>query len=372
MVKFRNAEKEEYCEFTDLSNYVFKVDFEKVLPKTFNENYDFQNITKVAEDENGRLIAGVCVLPQQVVVGECSLDTNFLGGVAVHPRHRGENLMKALINMWLEEVKGSCDISVLTGLRQRYEYFGYTPGGVQWEYMLNVHNIRHALKDTDSGKITFEPLAEAEGGFEFAAQFNNSRKVNVYRDAANADKIMVSYRQHPFAVMEKGNIIGYLITSLDRGEISELALCDYADTKRVLKAYFEFFAVEKAKVVLPEYETALHKELVSFADDWKTGPCCNFNIFNFAKVIKAYLELKNKTCRLSRGRFSAVMDNQPVTVTVDENGVTVENKADEDAVVLDKLKAQELLLTHSGRYMDVDVPEGWFPLPLFWYRVDQF
>ena len=47
-------------------------------------------------------------------------------------------------------------------------------------------------------------------------------------------------------------------------------------------------------------------------------------------------------------------------------------KADEDAVVLDKLKAQELLLTHAGRYMDIDVPGDWFPLPLFWYRVDQY
>ena len=50
VVKYRNAEKEEYCEFTDLINYMFRVDFEKVLPKTFNENYDFHNITKVAQE----------------------------------------------------------------------------------------------------------------------------------------------------------------------------------------------------------------------------------------------------------------------------------------------------------------------------------
>ena len=372
MINYRNAEKKDRCEIIDLMNYVFKVDFEKVLPKTFNENYDFEKLTKVAEDENGRLIAEVCVLPQQVSVGDFSLKTNFLGGVTVHPRHRGHDHMINLINMWLDETKHEYDMSVLGGLRQRYEHFGYTHGGIQWEYLVNRHNIKHGIKDIGSEKISILPLAEVDGGFEFAAKFNNGKKVNVYRDADCADKIMVCYRQHPFCVVDDGEIIGYIVTSLNREEVSEFVLCDYKETKRVLKAYFECFEIEKVTVVLPDYETELHKELISFADSCKSGYCCNYNIFNFANVIKAYLELKNQTEKLSFGRFSAVMDNQPVTVTVDKNGVMVEEKADENAVVLDKLTAQQLLLTPAGRYMDIDVPKDWFPLPLFWHKVDQY
>ena len=372
MVNYRNAEKKDRYEFIDLMNYVFKVDFEKVLPKTFNENCEFEKITKVAEDENGRLIAGVCVLPQKVTVGDNTLKTNFLGGVTVHPRHRGENHMIALINMWLDEMKEHYDMSVLTGLRQRYEYFGYTNGGVQWEYELYAHNIKHALRDINSDKIAIKPLADTEGGFDFVAEFNNKKEVNVYRAVADTDKIMSCYRQHSFAVVEGGNIVGYFVTSLNREDITEFVLCDSKDTKKVLKAYFEHFKTEKVTMLVPEYETELHRELVTFAENYKSGACCNYNIFNFANVIRAYLELKNKYSKLSFGRFSAVMDGQPVTVTVDENGVTVESKADKDACVLDKMKAQQLLLTHYGRYMDVELPKDWFPLPLFWHRVDRF
>ena len=372
MVNYRNAEKKDYYEFIDLMNYVFKVDFEKVLPKTFNRDFDFEKITKVAEDENGKLISCVCVLPQQLSVGSNKLNTNFLGGVTVHPRHRGENHMITLMNMWLDEMKENYDMSVLGGLRQRYEYFGYTHGGVQWEYTVNSHNISHGLREINSDSISFKPLAEAQGAAEFAAKFNNQKLVNVYRDVEYADKIMVCYRQHPFVVYENGDIIGYLMTSLNRDTVSEFVLCDCKDTKRVLKAYFEHFKTENITIILPEYETQLHRELCDFAEEYKTGPCCNFNIFNFANVIKAYLELKNQTSKLSCGRFSAVMDNQPVTVTVDENGVKVENTADADAVVLDKSDAQKLLLTPWGKYMDVDVPADWFPLPLFWHRVDMF
>ena len=238
--------------------------------------------------------------------------------------------------------------------------------------MINSHNVNHALKNTDSTDISFRPMAEADGGFEFAAKLNNSKTVNIHRSADTACDIMVCYRQHPFAVLENNNIIGYVITNADRDEISEFALTDFRNTKKVFKAYFDYFRTEKIKPIIADHETDLHRELCDFAEEYKTGPCCNFNIFNFAKVTDAYLTLKNKTHKLSYGRFSAVMDNQPITVTVDEKGVCVESAADENAVVLDKMEAQKLLLTHSGRYMDVDIPADWFPLPMFWPRVDRF
>lgn len=66
------------------------------------------------------------------------------------------------------------------------------------------------------------------------------------------------------------------------------------------------------------------------------------------------------------------MDGQPVTARVDEVGVTVERSARPDAVILDRQQAQVLLLTQHSRYMAVDAPIGWFPLPLFWYKIDKY
>lgn len=371
MAVYRNAKKEEYNDFIDLANYVFKLDFEQLLPKAFKPEYNTENITKVAEND-GKLIAEVCVLPQTVNAGEYTLNSNYLGTVCVHPRYRGEGHMKTLMNLCIDEMQGKYDLSVLGGRRQRYEYFGYTYGGVQWEYTINIHNIRHALANISADSISIELLAEVAGGMDYAFEMNEKRTVHVYREKEKMYDVLTSYNHTPYAVMIDGKIGGYIIKSNGSNDISEFVLTDYNNTKAVIKAYFEKFEAQKIELALPEYETALHSQLISFAECYRTIPCCMFNIFDFAKVIGAFLTLKNDTIQLSHGRFSAIMDGQPVTITVNENGVKVENTATNGAVVLDKLQAQSLLLTPSGKFGNIAVPNDWFPLSLFWYYVDCF
>ena len=190
MAIYRNAYKNEYNNIVKLADEVFNNDFQKLLPKTFYPEGTVTDITKVADDENGHIIAQVCVLPQQVNVDGIQLKTNYLGTVSVHQNNRGEGHMIKLMNMCLDEMQGKYDMSVLGGRRQRYEYFGYTYGGEQWEYTVNIHNINHALKNIDSSEISFKPLSETEDGYKFASEFNANRKINVLRDNDIIDKIL--------------------------------------------------------------------------------------------------------------------------------------------------------------------------------------
>ena len=372
MVTYRQAENREYKEIVSLANEVFKLDFEQLLPKTFFENNNVHEITKVAQSDEGKLIAEVCVLPQQLNVGEFSLKANYLGTVSVHENHRGDGHMIKLMNMSLDEMKGKYDLSALGGRRQRYEYFGYTYGGEQWEYTVNIHNVKHALKNIDTSDISFAPLFTVEDAKEFTYNYNKKRSINVFRDVEIIDRILCSYHHTPLAVLENNNLIGYILTADFNLKISELALTDFKNTKKVIKAFFEKFDIPKTIITLPQYETQLHKEISDFAEMYKMIPCCAFNIIEFANVIKAYMTLKNETQKLSYGQFSAIMDGQPLTITVDKNGVSIDKTVQNDAVILSKMDTQKLLLTSYGRYLNLDIPNDWFPLPLFWYYVDCF
>ena len=97
-----------------------------------------------------------------------------------------------------------------------------------------------------------------------------------------------------------------------------------------------------------------------------------YRIFEFADVIEAMLTMKAETMGISDGTWSAVLEGQPLTVTVKDGTVTVTREAHPGADVLNREQAQELLLSplaSKGSKVPSEIwkniPSDWFPLPLY-------
>src|SRR5699024_6344133 len=145
MTTYRHAKPGEFLDCIDLGNTVFSQssrphNFSRMIPKVYAEDKNTAFIHEVAASEDGRLRAQIACLPQLLTICGYPLRAGLIGTVPVHPRGRGEGHMKALMNAWLEEMRETCDLSVLGGQRQRYEYFGYTHGGQQMVYTVNSAN----------------------------------------------------------------------------------------------------------------------------------------------------------------------------------------------------------------------------------------
>ncbi|WP_405111154.1 GNAT family N-acetyltransferase [Paenibacillus sp. FSL K6-1217] len=372
MVNYRTAAPHEREAYIDLANYAFRLDFETLMPKAYDKSIDTSALHKVAVDEQGRLRAQVAVFPEMLRIGDHTLRAGYLGTVSVHPRARGEGHMKALMNLWLEELRVTCDMVVLYGQRQRYEYFGFTLGGVKLTYTVAEANVRHGLRQVDAAGITFSPLFEMEGGAEFAHSMNNSRLAYVERKPEQLPLIFSSLHQKALGVLDQGKLIGYLVVNEADNDIAEIALETADGILRTIKAYMAYSSAGQITLHAPEYDIPLNKALGGIAEDFVIENSDMYHILDFANVLKAYLTLKFKTTGIVPGEFSAVMDGQPVTARVDEEGVSIERSAMPDAVVLNRQQAQALLLTQHSRYMAVPAPAGWFPLPLFWYKIDKY
>lgn len=204
MTIYRQARPEERNEYVDLANHTFGFDIEELLPKVYYKGDHSDRITKVAETESGKLVAENAVLPQTVHASGKTLLANFLGIMVVDPKYRGEGHMKELMKLQLEEMSGQYHISILGGQRQRYEYFGYTSGGVQYRYHINISNIRHALKDTDSNEILFSPFFEIAGWEKLLPRIFTSREVYVERNPDTLQSLFTSYHQHPWGIQKMG------------------------------------------------------------------------------------------------------------------------------------------------------------------------
>lgn len=372
--KARPEEKEACIEFAD---YVFSKahcphDFETLIPKVYAEGVDSASIHRIAVDERGKIRALIAVLPEKLEVGGKALRAGYVGTVSVHPKARGEGHMKVLMGEWLKEMRETCDIAVLGGQRQRYEYFGFTRGGMQFKYEVNSSNIRHALKHTDCSGISFCPLEEAEGACELAYSINRQRPARAERPEEQIGSIVQTAGEKALAVRNHEKLTGYILVSGNRDTIYEMGLLETENTEAVIKAYLAYTGREEIEVAASAYDKALNLCIGRFAESYCMEPSGMYQIFDFANVLEAYLSLKQQTLGLASGEFSAVLDGQPVTVRADEKGIAVERAAKPGAAVLDKHQAQELLLSEYGRFMEVQAPAGWFPLPVFWYTADSF
>nr|WP_308628330.1 GNAT family N-acetyltransferase [uncultured Eisenbergiella sp.] len=377
MSEYRIAKPEERDAYIELANYVFSKahcphDFETLIPKVYGEGVESAFMHRVAVDEKGKLRAQIAVLPETLMAGGYPLRAGYVGTVSVHPKARGEGHMKILMEDWLKEMRKTCDLAVLGGQRQRYEYFGFTRGGVQVKYTVTGDNIRHALKRTDIQGISFVPLREAEGAAAFVCRKNEERPFRVTREPESVLAIVETANERPLAIKKDGVLAGYLLTGKDGKTIYELVTERQEDLEAAVKAYLAYAGVQEMEIYVPAFDKNLNRCIGRFAEYYSTEPSGMYQIFDFANVLEAYLTLKQNTLGLTPGEFSACLDGQPVTVRVTDAGVCVERKALPGAVVLEKQQAQQLLLSDYGRYIDVPSPAGWFPLPVFWYTADSF
>jgi predicted N-acetyltransferase YhbS len=372
MMEYRNAKPGEREEYMDLARLSFGFDLERLIPKVYEVDQDPSAYHKVAVDERGRIRSQVAVLPQTLSVAGQPLTAGFLGIVSTHPRDRGRGHMKALMELCVDESRRSFDLVVLYGQRQRYEHYGFTSGGIRVRHTVESANARHAFAEVESGDISFIPFPDSRESHRSARVLNEKRLAFVVRNEADISKILLGFGQKAWAIVEGGRPLGYVTTNSEGNEITELALSDHADLKRVLKGYLEFSRKSSITVLMPEYETVLNRTLSRFAERTWAEPADMYFIADFPKVLLAYLELKRAAGGLAPGSFSAVLAGQPVTAIVDESGVSVVRQASPGAVELDRQESQTLLLSAYGKAENAVSPAGWFPLPVFWYYADRF
>lgn len=396
-IQYRKARADEWEACIEMADFVFSfahapTNFEEILPKVYQAGPDMAGIHRIAVGEDGRIRGMVAVLPRMVVAAGKKLRMGYVGTVSVHPKVRGEGHMKRLMGDWIDELEGKVDYLVLNGQRQRYGYFGFTPGSIQYQFEVIEANIRHvfgkkggASDGPDSREIVFTPLFAPESRREkaaFAVRMNEARPCYIERRPEEIEAILRTYGGKALAVQIDGTLSGYLVLK-GRETVAELALKNPSDAGYVLAAFMHDRQLSELTFWVPVYERELITALAAFSEECMIKACDNalIRICDFANFLEAFLSLKAQTLGIRDGSFSAVIEGQPVTVTAAGGAVSVARQAESDAVRLSRTQAQELFLSltawmgdHAG-IPDQDwnrIPQGWFPLPLFQYMSDEF
>lgn len=392
MYIYRKAVSDEKEQCIELANYVFSTahrphDFETLIPKVYGPDEDSAPLHRVAVRDDGRIRAEIAALPEVLHVGSSFLNAGFIGTVCVHPKERGAGHMKRLMQDTVKELEDSYDLAILGGQRQRYEYFGFTKGGMEFLYEMDAVNVRHKASSMDMDAYDFLPAEDISGFPSYAAEKNASRMLYAKRPTEKIMSILSTYYGEPIAVVKNGNLSGYLILSC-KNEISEIALDDEADTAAVVSKYLIKNHIDTLTIHLPIHQQRACASLSAIAEEVSISSPgnCMYQIFRFDRVLPAFLELKASLGLLVPGTLEIWIENQPLTISFDGKTLLVQHSAPENAIHLTRFQAQELFLSYGGfaglrppslcsdeyEKWRSRIPCSWFPLPMFLYRADEF
>lgn len=376
------AGEEYYADYIDFINYIFgfngvSQNFIKLLPKLYKPKYEPVKNSYVAI-ENGKIKAAVGAFDHEIEVCGEKLRCRGIGNVAVHPFTRSKGYMKSLMNMSLDDmVKDGIDISILGGRRQRYNYFSYEPSGTALRFTINSDNIRHTFGADRSShySVTIERLREEDTNYlDEIGELLSSQVYNPYRPAEKLYDILCSWECIPYVVLKKGEFAGYLIFKSDK--ISEILLKDPADFTDVIITLYDSMKLQKLYLTLPPFATDYIGQLYRLCEEYSQSTCMSYTVFNFERVISAFLKLKASYSSLPDGELKMLIHgyagDESLCISV-KDGVGSVSRFDGKAdLELEHIDAINLLFSFycPAREALPAFAKVWLPLPLWLWHTD--
>lgn len=370
----------ELSEIRDFINMVFSMhrtphDFGSLLPKLYEDGRSTEKFHYLAR-ENGKLKAVICVLPFFLKHGELTLPCTAIGSVSVHPCSRGKGYMKDLMT-WMKEDMGRQGIalSVLDGRRQRYQYFGYEPGGQNLEFQLIPDNFRHCSGLFSSFPISLQAVGKEDTGLlAQCLRLHQTQTVYAQRDETDFHQICRSWNNTLYAVLEGNTVKGCLCASKDH--IYELVLENEEQLFSCLNAYMEQSATEQLILHVPSWHSERIRCISSFCERFSIHQEANFCIPDYKSVLSFFLNVKATQHSLTDGSLVIRPGEQPpLRITVQNGAVEVREDKESPCVELSSGDAVNLLFS-PGAYLPCGLPSlpasvNWFPLPLSLSQMDK-
>lgn len=376
MVIYRKAIPDDFPNILNFINMVFSMshcphDFRQLLPKLYEKGEEEKSIHYLAL-ENEEIKACVCVLPITLCCENKTITCATVGSVSVHPYSRGKGYMRKLMHIAIEDMKKSnISMSTLSGLRNRYQYYGYEKGGFVFQYCFTPDNFRHCREKFPKRKITLCQIQDTENPLLTEIQaIQENQILFAKKNPSDFLAIMKSWNAKLYSILENQMCKGYV--ALQGNQILEMRLTDkallFASLEECLK---ESGSKELFLRILP-YDTYLLKECTQLFESFTIALDDNYMIFDYPKVLDFFLNVKSKYTSLNSGSWDFTIKGHGTFQIQVDNGVPsitqlkdLEGKSSVNFSSFESILA--LFAPNCGMgLLETKLPENcnWFPLPL--------
>lgn len=383
MVTYTKGQPGQLKEIRDFINMVFSMnraphDFKSLLPKLYGDKSSTEPFHYLVMEDN-HIQAVVCVLPITISCGSRSLSCGTVGSVSVHPYQRGKGYMKQLMAMAMEDMKKqSMAISVLSGRRHRYGYYGYELAGNFLDYELIQDNFQHTKGKYTEYPIQMEPVhpLDSQTLTELWTMYQQSRSIHGDRTPENFYDICTSWHSQFCHFLCNGQSIGYACFS--QNQVEELVCLDETYLYSCLQACFQAIGAEQIHLRVCGWDARRIHALSGLYERWNSYTDDNYLILDHQKALDFFLKAKASFQHLLPGSLVLeVKEGVRLKITVpdsdQEAGIAICPSQEKPDRVFSSSEAISQLFSPAAFYQTgqgMPSPEksplfqNWFPLPL--------
>ncbi|MCC8023244.1 MAG: GNAT family N-acetyltransferase [Clostridiales bacterium] len=318
-------------------NKIFRKDFEKLLPKIYLHEEYCQDHYVCMED--GQFLGTLASIPAELELDGAVLRARGIGMVGVMKQARGKGAMDAMMRRAVEDAREEgMDFMFLSGLRQRYQRYGFVPGGQEYKFELTGDNFRKYRPELP---YFFEPLRPDDDPALEALEAIYYEQASCYRRPHFRDALFCWEKTRAILVKDgAGEAAGYLL--LHGGDVQEACLRKGAVLADVLYSYQKEADRNLMVSLYPYLNDEDILKLTQVAQSMRTVSGASFLILSYRRVLEVLLCARES---LAARSYRVVLNVGAETLAVECAGgaVTVQETEETPQIVLDPLEAAGIL-----------------------------
>lgn len=203
-MEIRVAREEENKKVIRFLNKVFRKPFPHLIPSLYGKNKNMMRYHFCLEEE-GKLAGAICAYPQDIKVGDVTIKGLGVGMVATDKKMRGKGIMTKMLKHVFECYSECADISYLTGLRVRYEHFGYYPGGINYEFKIS----EMSAKKWEKGNPYTFVKAKTDEDFKKIELLKKEDNFSVISPLSTEVETLQNWFSKVYLVLKNGETVGF-------------------------------------------------------------------------------------------------------------------------------------------------------------------
>lgn len=378
MVTYRKAAAEEFPQVLDFINMVFSMEhsphnFRELLPKLYQQGQEEKSSHYLAVEDN-QIRAVVCAAPIVLRHNEDVLTCSGIGSVSVHPYHRGKGYMRKLMNMALSDMqKENVSLSLLSGKRHRYQYYGYEKGGLRYTYRFIKDAFRHCRPHFPHKELeTLQITSEDSPYFPLIYALYEKRSIRCGRTSQDFFSICQSWRYRLYAVLHNQTFCGYF--SMSGNTVSEIGLTDPEDLFSCLECCLTLSGQDTLYLQLLPWESEYRLAVSGLYESCSISQDDNYQIFDYPRVLEFFLGIQAEKQKLEDGILDfSVKGAGNFRITVEKGIPKVSLLEETPSLVLTPNQVISCMFSPDSSLGSHLLSQNcsWFPLPLSFCVLDK-